>query len=278
MNSVEKTAKTYGFLWTKDKNITPIDKWHFNKMEEAINEPVVRGKMGIDIGSGCGYDTYIMAKNNPDIRIVSIDLSDGVYKTKELTSGLKNVLIIKCSILDISIKDTLFDFAYSFGALHHTDNPKKGLLEINRVLKKKAPAFLYLYENHSENYVKYIAVKIISKLRKVTVRLPSRLLYALSYIFSPFVFIIFSLPSKILGRFKSTQHFTKKIPFNFGTGPFSLRGDLYDRFSVLIEYRFSKQEVYNLFNECGFEDINITKIDDRAGWVVWGYKKQDENN
>lgn len=273
MKKLKETQKTYGFLWAREKVILPVNKWHFDAMQKVIDEPIVRGMRGIDIGSGCGYDTYIMAKNNPLVKIVSIDLSDGVYRTKKLTSTLENVQIIKSSILSAPIKDGIFDFAYSFGVLHHTSNPKKGLSEIARILKKDRPAFLYLYEDHSEDLVKYIAVRLIAKLRTITVRISPKIIYALSWIGSPFVFIVFSFPSKMLRKFKSTQVFAKKIPFNLGTGFFSLRGDLYDRFSTPIEHRFKRQEVYNLFTECGFCNVNITKLNDSSGWVAWGYKK-----
>lgn len=273
MNRERHTKETYGFLWGKSAAAACPDRWHFNDMQEVVGEPLVRGSRGIEIGSGCGYDSSIMARGNPSVDIVSTELSDGVYRSRELTSGLGNVKLIQCSVLDIPLKDSIFDFAYSFGVLHHTTNPKKGLLAIARVLKKDCPVFLYLYEDHSENRLKYIAVKVVTALRKITVKIPRKALYCLSVVFSPFVFVIFSLPSKILGRFKATRDFSRKIPFNFGTGPFSLCGDIYDRFGAPIEYRFSRKQILDLMTECRFRKISITRLVNVAGWVVWGYKK-----
>lgn len=158
--------------------------------------------------------------------------------------------------------------------LHHAIDPKRCLLEIYRIIKKNSSVFLYLYENHSENSLKYIAVKIIAKIRNITVKINSHILYFFCFLSSPFVFIIFSFPASILKRFKATQRFFIGIPFNFGDSFFSLTADLYDRFSAPIEHRFSRDEIYCLFVECGFQDINITRLKESAGWVIWGHKNR----
>lgn len=272
MSKAGRTAEVYSFLWKKTEAQAGYKTWHFNHMQEVVGEPIVRGSRGIDVGSGDGQDTYIMANNNPSVKIASMDISDGVYKTKELVCGLDNVWVMKGSVLDIPVKAGTFDFAYSFGVLHHTVDPERAFSEIARIIKRGGAIFLYLYEDHSENFIKFIAVNIIARLRKITVKINPKILYALAYFASPFASILFSLPSRILMKFKRTEYLAKKMPFNFGTNFFSLRGDLYDRFSAPIEYRFSRSQVYNLFNKFEFYNINITRLKSSAGWVAWGYK------
>lgn len=272
MDKVEKTGFTFGFLWSKSSNVPALERWHFNAMQEVINEPIVSGSIGIDVGCGLGYDTYLMAKNNPRVEVIGVDISQGVDNAKRITSGLSNVGIIKCSILDMPVKNEIFDFAYSFGVLHHTPDPKRCLLEISRILKNGKPVYVYLYEDHSNNFVKYAAIKVISWIRRITVRVSPKIIYFFCWILSPAVFIIFTVPAKIMMGFKYARDLAGKIPFSFGKGLFSLRGDLYDRFSAPIEYRFNRQGLYDMFTECGFSRVNITKLNGIAGWVVWGYK------
>lgn len=275
MDKASSTAKTYGYLWGRGKDAPPVETWHINAMQEVIDEPIVRGRMGIEVGSGCGFDTYIMAKNNPSVQLVTMDISDGIFRTKSLTADLRNVRLIQSSALSIPCKDCIFDFAYSFGVLHHTNDPEKGLSEIARVLRKDSPAFLYLYEDHSENFIKYLGIKIVSMLRFVTAKLPPKVLYFFSWLASPFIFTLFTVPAKILGKFEATAVIAKNMPFNFGTTPFSLKDDLYDRFGAPIERRYSRKQVYDMFTRHGFLNVRITRLKDTAGWVAWGHKNND---
>lgn len=273
INSIKHTEETYGLLWKKGKRVFCPERWHFNAMREVVGGPIVIGRAGIDIGSGCGYDTYIMAKSNPRVKLVSMDLSEGIHEAKKVNLGLKNVMLMRSSVLDMGLKDSIFDFAYSFGVLHHTPDPERGICEIARIIKKGAPAYLYFYEDHRDNPVKYSALKIVRVIRLITVRIPRRVLYAMSFLASPFVVIFFSYPARFFGKFKMTKGLSERIPFNFAKGLFSLAGDLYDRFGAPIEHRFNRKQLIDMFARNGFCNIRVEKMGSVAGWVVWAHKK-----
>ena len=268
------TIEKYSLLWSKYYNNKPSEQYHFDCMQEVIPDKIIRGSVGIDIGCGCGWDVFNMARINPSVKLIGMDISDGVYVASKINKNIKNTSIIKGSADHIPLKNEVCDFVYSFGVLHHMPDYKKGLSEITRILKKTSPCFLYLYEDHSENFIKYIFIKIISIIRKATVKISPQVIYILSVLLSPVMVVLFSYPARVFKKFNFTYRLYENMPFNFGGSLFSLSGDLYDRFSTPIEHRFRPETLYKLFQEFGYYNVNIAKLKATAGWVVWGYKNR----
>jgi len=59
--------------------------------------------------------------------------------------GLKNIGFVKGDVLNVAYKDNTFDFVFCSGVLHHTEDIKRVLFELYRVLKEGGSAYLYLY-------------------------------------------------------------------------------------------------------------------------------------
>ena len=269
------TEKTYGFLWNKEKSDKRLpETHHYDKLQEVTPFNIVSGKRGIEAGCGNGYDLRILAIRYPKVDFFGIDISDGIRNAKEICKGLKNVYLVKASITHLPFKKEVFDFAYSYGVIHHTTSPFGCFAELNNVLKEDSKLTVYLYEKHEKNPAKYYMLIFVKLVRVFSSRLPKKILYGICFILSPFVFVLFSLPSKLLSLFSSTKPFSDKIPFNFAKGPFSLTGDLYDRFGAPIEHRYSKKETENLFEEAHFGHTSITRAKNIAGWVAWGKKTE----
>jgi ubiquinone/menaquinone biosynthesis C-methylase UbiE len=271
MQKTDKTAKTYGYLWKKEteSNILP-DSHHYDRLQGVVPISIVEGMRGIDAGCGNGYDLRLMASQHPGVTFVGLDVSDGIYGARKNCEGLPNVYFVKASLLALPFKEDSFDCAYSYGVIHHTPRPDRCFRELGRILRTNAPCTVSLYEKHEENPMKHAAVSFVSLVRALTVRMPKRLLYAMCLILSPVVFILFTVPARLFGLFKKTHPVSEAIPFNFAKTPFSLVGDLYDRFGAPIEHRFSKDEILRLFGDASFREAGTTKLKDTAGWIGWG--------
>lgn len=266
------TAALYSHIWKGSTLSTSHDPVHIDGVEEAIGRPVVQGTVGLDAGSGSGADTFAMASRHPSVEVISLDMSEGVYATRQRTEGMPNVHVIRGSVLSLPLKGGICDFGYSFGVLHHTTDPLRGLKEITRVLKAGGRASLYLYEDHSDNPWKAVPLMVVSLIRQLTINLPTRVLSGLCYLLSPFVVLAFSIPARILSRFPQTRALAEQIPFNFGTSLFSVHDDLMDRFGAPIELRYSDQQIHALLGACCLSKIRTAKLKAAAGWVAGGVK------
>jgi hypothetical protein len=59
----------------------------------------------------------------------------------------------------------------------------------------------------------------------------------------------------------------ENIPFLPGKGPFRLTGDLFNRFSAPVEYRYSRREGAAPLSDAG---LRVTRIGNERGWMGLG--------
>jgi hypothetical protein len=70
--------------------------------------------------------------------------------------------------------------------------------------------------------------------------------------------MVFSVPSNILRLF-GFKILSRKIPFSFGTHPFSIIRDLKDRLMSPINHRFSKVEMERILESINFSFFEVVK-------------------
>ena len=64
---------------------------------------------------------------------------------------------------NLSFSNSIFDYVYSFGVLHHTPNTNKAINEIYRVLKDDGSATIMLYARGWKHYIKRCFIQGILK-------------------------------------------------------------------------------------------------------------------
>jgi ubiquinone/menaquinone biosynthesis C-methylase UbiE len=128
----------------------------------------------LEVGCGNGADGVLFALNGADYTGVDLTQTavDATRKHFEELSLPGRFQVENAESL--SFDNASFDAVYSFGVLHHTDNIRKALSEIYRVLKPGGNFICMLYNKRSFNYVVRIMcymrarllVKILSRLGK----------------------------------------------------------------------------------------------------------------
>ena len=115
----------------KDQSVTLAQLLHHDTLY-----PV--GSTVLEAGCGIGAQTCIMASNNPDISIVSVDISPESLKAAQKAisaAGIKNVIFKQGDIFDLPFDKESFDHIFICFVLEHLSEPEKALLNLRDLLK-----------------------------------------------------------------------------------------------------------------------------------------------
>jgi len=178
--------------------------------------------------------------------------------------------LIQADIYNLPFKEGAFDLIYCLGVLHHLPNIKKAFEKMVDLTRRNGAILVYLYEDFSDRgALLRILLHMVNFLRFAVSGMNTRILYLLCVIFSPLVWIFFSLPSFILKNL-GLNSISRRLPFRHTLNLNCIVSDLYDRFSPPIENRYSQQQVKSLFKEFNLNNIFTLKY---RGWVALGVKQ-----
>ena len=103
-------------------------------------------------GGGTGYEPLLAARENPDARVLSLDLSRpslafGARMARR--ERLRNVRFLQGDLLDIGSLDERFDAILASGVLHHMADPERGIRALADVLRPGGVIRIGLYSEHA---------------------------------------------------------------------------------------------------------------------------------
>lgn len=172
-----RTSAHYSDGWNQGAKTprTRDEAWHFDEVRKVRDCPVGMSGVGLEAGCGDGRDTIRLTLANPAATVCSVDLSEGVFIAAQRLRDLAipNGRVHRANLARLPFADASFDWAYSYGVLHHMPEPKDGMREIGRVLKRGAPIVMYLYSDLREYPALRLQMLLLRYLvRPVTKRLP----------------------------------------------------------------------------------------------------------
>jgi SAM-dependent methyltransferase len=187
----EDYVDNFGFEWTKHAQ-TQLDEGENQTTEKqfrndmGINPEELKGKLVLD--AGCGMGRYTEVASRCGARVIGIDLSRAVESARKNLADRENVQIFQASIFKLPFPDETFDFIYSIGVLHHTPNCEAAFRSLVRLLKPGGKIVIWLYSGY--NRLPYVMSDLY---RKITTRMPNRLLHALCYVSVPLYYVDIAL-------------------------------------------------------------------------------------
>jgi SAM-dependent methyltransferase/uncharacterized protein YbaR (Trm112 family) len=236
----------FSFEWnvhrkTQVDSIAGHNQSHNTFLEKTgFKEEELKGKLVLDVGCGTGRFMEIAAGFGATV--VGIDLSYAVDAAYANMGSRPNIHIIQANIFHLPFRPETFDTIYSIGVLHHTRNTREAFLQLPRLLIKNGAIAIWVYV-WAGDYSKRSDC-----IRRWTVHIPQKLLYALCATWVPIYYVF----HKVYGIGRFVQYIPTS---NQGRGLVWDVLDTFDWYSPLYQWKHTSQEVRRWFEEAGLGEV-----------------------
>jgi SAM-dependent methyltransferase/uncharacterized protein YbaR (Trm112 family) len=270
VNKLDKdTQKSFGFQWSTFFRMESAFKESFLNYILPVKDNFFKGKLGMDAGCGCGRHIYYAAEFGAEM--VGVDFSRAIETAYQNTKHLKNVYLIQGDIYNPPFRKEIFDFVYCLGVLHHLTNPESGFRKLITIIKPKAPIFIWVYSKKRK-----LTNFVLNQVRKISSRLPPKVLYYLSLLAALIDWIFFILPYKSTKNIPYIKYLVERITFErikiYSEYSFLVtHTDWFDRFSAPIRFYYNENDLNDWAQRAGLKEVIISPTGN-YGWRLYGEK------
>lgn len=239
-------AGSFSFEWNLHRK-TQLDSTTSRESEETFREKTglspeeVAGRLVLDVGCGMGRFADVVSRWGG--KVVGIDLSLAVEAAQANLGGQENVRILQADLFRLPFRPATFDIVYSLGVLHHTPDCEKAFRQIVPFVRPGGRVCLWVY-GKTGRWGDFARLY-----RRVTVRMPCRLLHALCHLAIPWYHIC-RIP--LIGPRLWTL-----LPISQHPNPDWRVLDTFDWYSPRYQSLHSYPEVYRWFRSEALEDIQL---------------------
>lgn len=224
---------------------------------------------GFDLGCGSGRWATAIA---PRVRLLHcVDPSNEVLVVAQTRlSGIANVRFHLAASDQMPLRPGSQDFGYSLGVLHHIPDTRAALADCAAVLKPGAPFLVYLYYA-LENRPRWFRVlwKITNALRVYVSKLPFPARKLLTTLIAAIVYWPLARSAKLLERRGMDVSGIPLSDYRHSSF-YTMQTDSLDRFGTALEQRFSRDEIKQMMEAAGFQDVHFRESS--PYWVACGRK------
>lgn len=247
----------FSYEWVKFNKIVPVYENQFLRWIHVLKPKHFKGKKILDAGCGIGRNSYWPLLYGAK-EVVAFDHDHRIIDAaKNNLSKFKNAKILYRSIYNIKYKND-FDIAFSIGVIHHLQDPKKAVNNLINSVKRNGIVLIWVYGSEENKWI----VRVVNSLRLFTSKLPLKLVYFLSYLITPILWIYLKI-------FKQTHPYFKQISvFKF----WHLRSIVFDQLIPEIANYWTKQEALSLFDDDRLKDVKIYRVNNNS-WTLIAKKR-----
>jgi SAM-dependent methyltransferase len=249
-------AGSFGFQWLKHER-TQLDTEHDHRSEldftrkTGLQPEDLRGKLVLD--AGCGMGRYAEVVSRWGARVVGVDLSAAVEAAARNLAGYP-AAVFQADVFSLPFAEESFDYVYSLGVLHHTPDCEQAFRRLPKLVKPGGGIAIWLYSAYNRWY------RMSDLYRKVTRRMPPRLLYGLCYGAIP-LYGVHRILRKIPLVGKPVSGAVRYlIPMSFNEDPQWRVLDTFDWYSPWYQSKHTYEEVFRWFETSSLEDLHVAGV------------------
>jgi SAM-dependent methyltransferase len=201
----------------------------------------VRGRLVLDAGVGAGRFAECAA--NAGGVVFGVDLTSAVDAAYENVGRRENVHLAQADIFALPFRPGTFDRAYSIGVLHHTPDTELAFARVATAVREGGQMAVYLYARYGPT------ARASDAIRRVTTRLPTRLLLGLTTLAIP-LYYVYRVPGVGLVL-------RLALPISYDRHWRWRWLDTFDWYSPRYQWKFLYPEVFRWFRANGFHDVEL---------------------
>lgn len=249
----QQYAGSFGFQWHVHAR-TQLDTNASDRSERDFRQRTgwrpedLAGKLVLDVG--CGMGRFAEVATRWGAHVVGIDLSLAA-EVAARNLAEREAAIFQADVFHLPFAAESFDFIYSIGVLHHTPDCERAFKMLPGLLKPGGQIAIWLYSRYNRWY------RMSDIYRKVTRRMPPRLLHALCYGVVPLYGthqVLKRIP--LVGR-PASAALAYMIPMAFHKDRTWRILDTFDWYSPWYQSKHTYEEVFRWFESCGLEDLKV---------------------
>ena len=237
--------------WAKDLELRKTEFLHNMGGQKRF----LKNKLLLD--AGCGNGKLTNAMTGFELEVVGMDFSLSVERAycKRLQFAEANSVFshfVQGDVIKPPFQKESFDLIHSSGVLHHTHNTLEAFQRIATLVNRKGRFYVQLYRKRS------ICIDLpFNIIRKLTTKIPIKMLYNSCLIFAPFHKYI----SKILATLRGDKFMIRP-----STREQALI--MFDTYSPKYRNVHTIEELFEWFKDNEFENINEVTLENEKRYGI----------
>ncbi len=275
---VARTVDKFGTVWrhasAKMESTPFLEPELFLDFIKPVGPDFFRDKIVLDLGCGMGRFCQ-MALDFGARFVVGVDLGDAIEVAAQRVGENPKALFIQADALSLPFREA-FDYAFSVGVLHHTENPALAFAGLVATVKPGGAISLWVYGQENNDWI----LRWVNPIRiRLTSALPDGVLTALSHAVGNALYVVLALIYLPLARRPGLKFLASRL-FQFDylvhlgkLGRKTVVQVVLDHLAPYHAYYLPRAEVAAWMERADLREVSISSRT-RNSWRAFGLKPE----